>query len=123
MDQYQIADNYLEIMETIPPPERKRRYELHHILEKILGSCNVYFQPPSKEKLKYPCIIYTRNSGDSEFADNRVYAFKRRYQLTVISKDPDEEISDKLAWGLPMCISDRSYKLDNLHHDVFDVYF
>ena len=36
----------------------KDRLSLHNILVSILGTSNVYFQPPTTITLKYPCIIY-----------------------------------------------------------------
>lgn len=32
-----------------------RRYELQAVLEGILGSGNVYFQPPENLKMRYDC--------------------------------------------------------------------
>ena len=36
----------------------ERRLELHEILCTILGSRNVYFQPPESIKMNYPAIVY-----------------------------------------------------------------
>jgi hypothetical protein len=98
------------------------RLELHAKLEKILGSKHVYFQPPASLKLCYPCIVYHRNYGDTEFADNDPYAYHRRYSVIVIDPDPDSDISYGVAM-LRMCVYDRHYTSDNLNHDVFNVYF
>ena len=68
------------------------RLELQSELEKILGSRNVYFQPPSSLKIKYPAIVYSRNSIDNNFANNSVYKQDVSYMLTVIYTDPDSEI-------------------------------
>lgn len=98
------------------------RLELHYILKDILGSDNVYFQPPSTIKMNYPCIVYQRSTGDSKFADNNNYTFKKRYQIIYIDKNPDSDVPDKIA-ELPMCIYDRFYTADNLNHDSFNIYF
>ena len=37
-----------------------RRLQLHEELCSVLGSRNVYFQPPETIKLTYPCIIYSK---------------------------------------------------------------
>lgn len=99
-----------------------QRLELHKILVDILGSSNVYFQPPETIKMKYPCIVYERGSGDTIFADNNPYRFTKRYQVTVIDRDPDSLIPDKVS-VLPMCTYDRHYTVDNLNHDIFNLYF
>ena len=52
------------------------RLKLHNILVEILGSGNVYFQPPESITLKYPCIIYGRVGIDAVHADNKLYKHK-----------------------------------------------
>lgn len=96
------------------------RLQLHELLEQITST--VYFQPPANVSLTYPCIIYKRDSARTEFADNTPYARKKRYQVTVIDKDPDSDLPDKVA-ALPMCLFDRFYTADNLNHDVFNLFF
>ena len=49
------------------------RLELHEALCKVLGSRNVYFQPPEDIKMNYPAIEYSRASIDNTFANNDVY--------------------------------------------------
>lgn len=95
---------------------------LHEVLVDILGSRNVYFQPPADYKMTYPCIVYERSRIEADFADNLPYNFRDRYQVTVISKNPDSELPKKIA-SLPMCAHDRHYTASNLHHDVFNLYF
>lgn len=99
-----------------------QRQELQTILETILGSTNVYFQPPESLKMKYPCIRYERSQARTEYADNAPYTYKKRYTVTVIDRNPDSEIPDKVAM-LPMTAFDRHYKADNLNHDVFTIYY
>lgn len=98
------------------------RLKLQTILEKILGTENVYFQPPPTVKMSYPCVVYQRQSGDTQFADNAPYIIKKRYQVTVIDRDPDSTIPDEVA-KLPMCTFDRDYTADNLNHFVYNLYF
>jgi hypothetical protein len=70
------------------------RLQLHELLQLITP--HVYFQPPENVKLEYPCIIYKRDFADTKFADNEPYAFKKRYMVTVIDRDPDSDIPDKV---------------------------
>ena len=98
------------------------RIQLQSLLETLLGSRNVYFQPPPSVKMKYPCIVYSLSDIDTKFADNNPYSNSRRYQLTAIDPNPDSTIPDKLAL-LPMCIFDRSYTADNLNHYAFNIYY
>lgn len=99
-----------------------QRLELQAILVELLGSPNVYFQPPPTIQMSYPCIVYKRDDENSKFADNLPYSRKKRYQVTVIDRNPDSEIPDKVA-QLPSCIFDRFYTAENLNHDVYQLFF
>lgn len=99
------------------------RLNLQAILESILGSRNVYFQPPPTQLIKYPCIVYKRDNRDIKHADNRPYIDKKRYMVTVIDPNPDSLIPDNLVNTLPMCAFDRFYTADNLNHDVHQLFF
>lgn len=98
------------------------RLELQSLLESILGSRNVYFQPPETVRMSYPCIVYQRNDEVNQFADNRPYMHDKQYILTVIDKNPDSAILDKIA-ELPRSHYDRHFTADNLNHDVFTIYY
>lgn len=100
----------------------RKREDLGSILREILGSSNVYFQPPSNIRMNYPCIIYEYSSADTQFADDKPYIFMKRYTITVIDTNPDSDIPDKVA-QLLRCVSDRNFNSDNMHHWVFNLYF
>lgn len=98
------------------------RQQLQDLLKTILGSDNVYFQPPSSVNMSYPAIVYKRDDIDTKYADNNPYKHQNRYQVTVIDANPDSDIPDKVAM-LAMCAFDRSYTADNLNHNVFNLFF
>ena len=100
----------------------RNRLELQTLLEDVLGSSNVYFQPPPSLQMIYPCIVYQREAMDVKFANDSTYLNKQRYSITVIARDPDNEIPLKVA-QLRYCLYDRFYVADNLNHDVFTLYF
>ena len=95
-----------------------RRIQLHQILVDLLGSTNVYFQPPSTVQMKFPCIIYSRDARDEKFADNILYLGKDRYSISVVDKNPDSDIPDKVG-ALPLTSFSQHYVVDNLNHDVY----
>ncbi len=98
------------------------RLELQSLLVDILDSDSVYFQPPENTKITYPCIIYNREDILATWADNKPHTLSKGYLVTVIDRDPDSEIPDKIA-TLPMCIHDRFFVADNLNHTVFKLFF
>lgn len=97
-----------------------QRSDLHQLLETF--TTYVYFQPPNNVHLQYPCIIYQRNLGDTKFADDKPYSRKLRYMITIIDRDPDSEIPDKVA-AMPMSVFNTFFTVDDLNHDVYNVYF
>lgn len=93
---------------------------LHDIFE--LMTAYVYFQPPDGRNMDYPCIVYKRGAENVQFADNGPYRRKKRYQVTVIDRDPDGIIREMVA-ELPLCKHSQFFASDNLNHDVFDLFF
>lgn len=109
----------------------KRRVDLQKTLVACLRKArpdiedpehHVYFQPPANIHMKYPAIVYERNSADTQYADNAPYIYEKRYNVTVIDSDADSPIPDEVAI-LPKCVADRHFVSENLHHDSFVLYY
>lgn len=101
----------------------RSRLELHEELCTLLGSRNVYFQPPESVKLQYPCIIYHFSSPAVRHADNKLYMYYPQYELTLITRDPDTVIRDEIVYHFPLCSIDRFFTNDNLNHYTYTLYF
>lgn len=97
-----------------------RRIKLNEELVKILGSNNVYFQPPESIRLNYPCIVYSRTTIDNRYADDDVYNQVFEYKVIVIDRNPDSEIVKKLS-KFKYCRHNNHYVADNLNHDAFTI--
>lgn len=98
------------------------RLDLQTQLEELLGTRNVYYQPPESMKLKYPCIVYHLADIDVRSANNQNYLTNRSYQLTLIDEDEDSEFVDKIL-NLPKCSFDRQYPSDGLNHYVYTIFY
>ena len=98
------------------------RLELHSVLQELLGSSNVYYQSPESIKMQYDAIRYSKKNIDSKYANDRKYSMTDCYEVTVISRLPDNPVIKKLL-SLPYCSYDRHYIADNLHHDVLTIYW
>ena len=94
------------------------RQDLQTLLENTFGMCTVYFQPPESKKMRYPCIVYELSDMQTIYADDRPYVTVKRYQVTVIDRDPDSPIPDKVA-EIPTARFNRFFTSDNLNHWVF----
>lgn len=99
-----------------------QRLDFQTILEEVLGSESVYFQPPNNITMVYPCIVYQRDNAVTLFADDVPYRYEQRYQVTLIDRNPDSAVFMGLV-ALPRSIFNRHYVVDNLNHDVFNIYF
>ena len=100
----------------------KSRDDLQLLLEEILGSTNVYFQPPANVRMRYPAIVYSLGEITDWDADNNPYVHHKAYTITLIDQDPDSEFVDRLI-DLQYCDFDRSYASDHLNHFVFTLYY
>ena len=96
------------------------RVDLQRLLETICD--NVYYQAPGNININYPAILYTRRNINIKHASNKGYALNKSYTITVIDRDPDSKIVDKVAL-LPSCSHDRHYVSDGLNHDIFTIYY
>lgn len=99
-----------------------KQAKLQTLLEELLGSRNVYYQPPANLMMQYPAIRYSLSDIEIKYADNRSYSNLTRYELTVIDYLPDNIVVQKIL-DLPLSSFDRRYTSDGLVHDVINLYF
>lgn len=97
------------------------RDEFHIRLQSIAPYYRIYFQPPSDIKMAYPAIVYELDRVVKKRADNRSYLQNRRYQVKLITKNPDDPVFDALA-SLVHSEFERHYTLESLNHFVFNIY-
>lgn len=99
------------------------RLELHEEFCTILGSRNVYFQPPESVRMQYDAIRYKLGGKDIKHANNRLYMFTNRYDGVVITRDPDTTVPDAILSHFEMCSFGSPYTADNLNHYPFTLYY
>lgn len=104
-------------------------------LRDLLGTDAVYFQPSADvgdgldqayihTGIQYPCFIIERTNAYQPRADDRSYIFQPGYQVTYINRDePDPEILEEVVRHFPYSNYQRHFVSDNLHHDVFMIYY
>ena len=101
-----------------------RSMELQQKLEDLLGTTNVYFQPGPDVELNFPCIVYNRITAYQPKANDYTYLFRPGYEVTYINRDePDPDILERIARQFRCTHYDRHFVTDNLHHDVFTIYY
>lgn len=98
------------------------RLGIHKKLVEMLGTKNVYYQPPESLALKYPCIVYSLDNLDISRADDMPYRAQKAYKVTLIHNDSENEIFDKILFAENSRF-ETSYKADNLYHFVFTIFY
>lgn len=100
----------------------QRSQELQAAFEELLGSRNVYYNPPEPVKMSYDAIRFKRSSINNTFASDSVYVqLSPTFEVTVITRDPDAPIIEKVS-KLPHCRFTTSYVADGLYHNRFTIH-
>lgn len=99
------------------------RLDLHDELIEVLGSNNVYFQPPESKKIEYDCIIYHRNNYHIRHANDEIYMLRDRYEVECIYRNPDSTLPKDVMEHFKYCNFDRHFISDNLNHATFNLYY
>ena len=92
----------------------------------ILGSntdYTVYVRPPRNVQLNYPCVIIAEDNSRVRHADNMIYIKKKKYTLTVITRDDSDETYDFLEENLRYCKYQNRFISDNLYHYKLILYY
>lgn len=111
--------------EYLSDPAVLRRRQLQSKLEGILGTKNVYFQPPPNILMKYPCFVYERYTPYTDNADDKPYRIVAHYGLTYIDSNVERSIAmvNKVLCSFDHISPERSYISDNMNHEIFNLYF
>lgn len=97
------------------------RVELQNKFENILGSRNVYYQPPENLKMNYPAIRYSLSERRGIYANDKKYLKLKSYDGIVISYTPDPDFLEAII-DLPYVSLGKPYVAENLYHYPFTIY-
>lgn len=98
-----------------------KRLEFHEVLCSLLGTRNVYYQPPENVKMVYPAIVYELNRFDIYFAEDSIYRSNVSFKVTLITKDPVSRTVSELM-RLPYSSMSSFFRSEGLNHFVFNIY-
>ena len=96
------------------------RVELQELLKEYCDT--VYFQPPSSIRINYPCIVYNRSTDYINRANNSLYVKEKLYRVTVMDKNPDSDIADRLQ-ELPWAVIISRDVIDNIYQTTLNIYY
>ena len=100
----------------------RTREDLQYKLEELLGSKNVYFQPVTNTQLKYPCIVYSLNTFNDKYADNKRYAKYSSYSVTHIYQKYSSRLQEAFMDGFDYIHFDGPARIDGLYHDTYTIH-
>jgi len=108
-----------------PTEIESQRDEVQEILSGIEGVAKVYFQPPSSQRLTYPCIVYSLNKYNTKYSNNSRYLTYPEYTVTLIDSNPESIIQKRIMDLNGSCFVgfDRFYTSDNLNHWVYTLIY
>lgn len=98
------------------------RLDLHNKLVSILGTNNVYYQPPENLKMTYPCIRYNLTKVNAVKASDSVHILHPRYEIMLISTKNMDSLSVRILCEIPQTIMERVYISDGMYHYVYSHY-
>ena len=99
------------------------RLEFQGMLEQVLGSKQVYFQPPEDMKMKYPSIVYDLYRVNQRFASDKQYLAHPGWSVTVIDRNQEIDWVQKVLETFAYASVERIYTADNLAHYAFVIYY
>lgn len=99
---------------------KTKRIDFHN---KLVASCGrAYYQPTQNTKLAYPCIVYEEITETVLYGNNKRFETFPQVQITVIDRDPDSEITEKLVERFPEAKMVNKNVVDNLYHTIYELY-
>lgn len=101
----------------------KLQSEFVEVLETTPEDSRVYFNPPQKLAMKYPCIRYSLSGIDTQRANDTLYNYTNKYDGVVIDKNPESPLPLKILERFPMCSFGKPYVAENLNHFPFTLYY
>lgn len=99
---------------------RDRLY-LHNCLKSICP--NVYYQPPSNIRMNYPCIVYSEDTINFDYADDIKYKNMTKYTCLFITTNPDDPIRNEILINIPYSSMNNKYISDGLYHNSITIYY
>jgi hypothetical protein len=96
------------------------RLVLHNQLLALFPALKLYFRPPSKIILEYPCIVYDVTKLNANYSGNNPYNKGTTYRVTAMTNLPGFTEAKKML-DIPNSVHTTSYVVDDIVHDIFNI--
>lgn len=100
-----------------------KRVDIQEKFKFLLGSNNVYYQPPANLKMKYPAIVYSLDGLDVKRFDNTRLINKNCFSVTHIYRNESENLVETMLKSFEYISFDNRSIVDGIYNDHFTIYW
>lgn len=100
-----------------------KRVDIQEKFKFLLGSNNVYYQPPANLKMKYPAIVYSLDGLDVKHFDNTRLINKNCFSVTHIYRNESENLVETMLKNFEYISFDNRSIVDGIYNDHFTIYW
>ena len=100
-----------------------KRVDIQEKFKFLLGSNNVYYQPPANLKMKYPAIVYSLDGLDVKRFDNTRLINKNCFSVTHIYRNESENLVETMLTNFEYISFDNRSIVDGIYNDHYTIYW
>jgi len=100
-----------------------KRVDIQEKFKFLLGSNNVYYQPPANLKMKYPAIVYSLDGLDVKRFDNTRLINKNCFSVTHIYRNESENLVETMLMNFEYISFDNRSIVDGIYNDHYTIYW
>ena len=100
-----------------------KRVDIQETFKFLLGSNNVYYQPPANLKMKYPAIVYSLDGLDVKRFDNTRLINKNCFSVTHIYRNESENLVETMLKNFEYISFDNRSIVDGIYNDHYTIYW
>lgn len=100
-----------------------KRVDIQEKFKFLLGSNNVYYQPPANLKMKYPAIVYSLDGLDVKHFDNKRLINKNCFSVTHIYRNESENLVETMLKNFEYISFDNRSIVDGIYNDHYTIYW
>ena len=100
-----------------------KRVDIQEKFKFLLGSNNVYYQPPANLKMKYPAIVYSLDGLDVKRFDNTRLINKKCFSVTHIYRNESENLVETMLKNFEYISFDNRSIVDGIYNDHYTIYW
>lgn len=98
------------------------RTTLHTKMQEVYPEYRLYFRPPTKLILEYPCIVYEPRTFDVTHSNNTPYNIGTIFNVTMMRPLPGDPEEAEGMLSIQGSEHTTSFVRNDIVHDVFTIH-